>query len=74
LSAALTDHYVDLAKALERLHACNGLSAAIYTQTTDVETELNGLMTYDRAVTKPDVKRVHDANKSVTDKIEPSCA
>lgn len=29
-----------------------GLSAAIYTQTTDVEVEVNGLMTYDRKVTK----------------------
>ena len=30
----------------------NGLSAAVYTQTTDVEGEINGLMTYDRKVTK----------------------
>jgi hypothetical protein len=29
-----------------------GLSAAIYTQTTDVEIEVNGMMTYDRAVVK----------------------
>lgn len=29
-----------------------GLSAAIYTQTTDVEVETNGLMTYDRKVVK----------------------
>jgi hypothetical protein len=32
-----------------------GLSAAVYTQTTDVEVEVNGLMTYDRAVIKLDV-------------------
>lgn len=31
-----------------------GLSAAIYTQTTDVEVEVNGLMTYDREVIKFD--------------------
>ncbi len=30
----------------------DGLSAAVYTQTTDVEVEVNGLMTYDRAITK----------------------
>jgi beta-galactosidase/beta-glucuronidase len=30
----------------------NGLSAAVYTQTTDVESEINGLMTYDREVVK----------------------
>lgn len=29
-----------------------GLSAAVYTQTTDVEIEVNGLMTYDRSVLK----------------------
>ncbi len=33
-----------------------GLSAAVYTQTTDVEVEVNGLMTYDRAVLKVDPK------------------
>jgi hypothetical protein len=39
----------------------NGLSGAIYTQTTDVETELNGLYTYDRAVRKPDLRRIQAA-------------
>jgi len=29
-----------------------GLAAAVYTQTTDVEVEVNGIMTYDRAVVK----------------------
>jgi hypothetical protein len=43
--------YRDLAGQL-RLHAADGLTAAIYTQTTDVEIEVNGVMTYDRAVTK----------------------
>ncbi|MFD1546395.1 PA14 domain-containing protein [Nonomuraea guangzhouensis] len=71
---ALTTRYVDMAKALQKLHACDQLSAAIYTQTTDVETELNGLITYDRAVTKADVTRVHDANKALTDQISPACA
>jgi beta-galactosidase/beta-glucuronidase len=31
-----------------------GLAAAVYTQTTDVEVEINGLLTYDRAVLKVD--------------------
>jgi beta-galactosidase/beta-glucuronidase len=35
-----------------------GLSAAVYTQTTDVETEINGLLTYDRAIIKVDVAAV----------------
>lgn len=41
-----------------------GLSAAIYTQTTDVEIETNGIMTYDRKVIKmpeADLKKEHDA-------------
>jgi hypothetical protein len=43
--------YRDLLAQL-RLHEGDGLSAAIYTQTTDVEIEVNGVMTYDRGVTK----------------------
>ncbi len=43
----------------------NGLSAAVYTQTTDVENETNGLMTYDRKVIKiPETKL-----KSVAEKL-----
>jgi hypothetical protein len=38
-----------------------GLSAAVYTQITDVETELNGLLTYDRKVRKPDADRIRRA-------------
>lgn len=41
----------------------NGLSAAVYTQTTDVEGEVNGLMTYDRKIMKipvKELKRMHD--------------
>jgi hypothetical protein len=42
----------------------NGLSATIYTQTTDVETETNGLMTYDRKINKMGVENVFKANKN----------
>jgi hypothetical protein len=41
-----------------------GLSAAVYTQTTDVEVETNGLMTYDRKVVKmpeAELKAAHQA-------------
>ena len=41
----------------------NGLCAGIYTQTTDVETECNGLITYDREVLKVDTDRVRAANQ-----------
>lgn len=42
-----------------------GLSAAVYTQTTDVENETNGLMTYDRKVIKVPVEKL----KQATDKL-----
>ncbi len=59
----LTDAYLKLIDALRPLIADPGLSAAIYTQTTDVEIECNGLMTYDRAVIKMDADRVAEANR-----------
>jgi len=40
-----------------------GLSAAVYTQTSDVEIEVNGLMTYDRAVIKFDHEKISLINK-----------
>src|SRR5205814_596107 len=52
----LTDAYVGLLTAMRPLIG-RGLSAAVYTQTTDVEVEVNGLMTYDRAVIKLDPER-----------------
>lgn len=53
----LQSAYEDLIKKLQPLIK-SGLSAAIYTQTTDVEGEINGLMTYDRKVVKLDPKRL----------------
>ena len=51
--------YRDLMYQL-RILVGEGLSAAIYTQTTDVEIEVNGMLTYDRAVVKlpPDAKEL----------------
>jgi hypothetical protein len=57
----LTAAYRNLIKKLYPMIA-KGLSAAVYTQTTDVEVEVNGLMTYDRAVIKmkpDDVVRIN---------------
>lgn len=42
-----------------------GCAAAIYTQTTDVEGEVNGLMTYDRAVIKMDLDKLSHLNRFV---------
>jgi hypothetical protein len=47
-----------------------GLSAAVYTQTTDVEVEVNGLMTYDRKLVKmpaDKLKKLHDKLYNVSD-------
>ncbi|HMF12627.1 MAG TPA: glycoside hydrolase family 2 TIM barrel-domain containing protein, partial [Gemmataceae bacterium] len=62
-SAELTRKYEQLLKRVYELKEKEGLSAAVYTQTTDVETEINGLMTYDRAVIKMDVERAAAANR-----------
>ncbi|GGG83809.1 beta-galactosidase [Parapedobacter pyrenivorans] len=54
----LKHRYQGLVKDLARLIPM-GLSAAVYTQTTDVEVETNGLMTYDRAVVKMPETELH---------------
>ncbi len=59
----LTQAYVNLLRRLHPMIEDKGLSAAIYTQTTDVEGEINGLMTYDRAVTKMPIALVAKANR-----------
>lgn len=61
----LTDRYVFLMDQVEQLMKYQGLSIAIYTQTTDVEHEVNGILTYDRAVEKMDIERVKAVNKAV---------
>lgn len=58
---ALLERYSEYMGMLEKLIA-GGLSAAVYTQTTDVEVEVNGLMTYDRKVIKLEpatLKKLH---------------
>lgn len=47
----LVRQYIRLMKRVYWLKS-QGLAAAVYTQTTDVEGEINGLLTYDRAVWK----------------------
>jgi Glycosyl hydrolases family 2, sugar binding domain/Glycosyl hydrolases family 2/Glycosyl hydrolases family 2, TIM barrel domain len=56
----LTDAYIELLTLMRPLIG-RGLSAAVYTQTTDVEIEVNGLMTYDRALVKMDESRITEA-------------
>ena len=58
----LTLAYQRLQRNLHRLIGDPGLSAAVYTQTTDVEIEVNGLLTYDREIIKMDPEVVAAAN------------
>jgi hypothetical protein len=51
---------------VHRFADTSGLSAVVYTQTTDVETETNGLMTYDRKINKMGAKNVAKANAGIT--------
>lgn len=70
------NRYSSLMERLSHL-ASRGLAASVYTQTTDVEVENNGLMTYDRKIDKygrANLKKLHDAvyagiNKYYTDKV-----
>jgi beta-galactosidase/beta-glucuronidase len=59
-----TNAYLNLAEKLKKLIPF-GYSAAVYTQTTDVETEINGLMTYDRKIIKLDSARLKKMNQEV---------
>jgi beta-galactosidase/beta-glucuronidase len=53
-SAEAQQAYVKATTAVLQMREANGLSGAIYTQTSDVEGEVNGLLTYDRALKKFD--------------------
>ena len=61
-AAELTDAYAALTETIAGL-VDRGLAGAIYTQTTDVESELNGLLTYDRESKIPTARlaRMHRA-------------
>ena len=59
----VTRRYQQLQQNAYRLAEERGTSAFVYTQLTDVEQESNGLLTYDRAIVKPDAAIVLAANQ-----------
>ena len=61
-TGSLSARYSKLLDRVQTLRTSFGLSAAVYTQTADVETECNGLLTYDRAVPKLDPEVMRTAN------------
>ncbi len=63
--AALTEAYIYLLENELQPWVDTGLSAAIYTQTSDVEIEVNGYVTYDREVEKMDFVKVCAAHRGL---------
>ncbi|WP_293946167.1 MULTISPECIES: glycoside hydrolase family 2 protein [unclassified Sphingobacterium] len=61
----LTDTYIYLLNEIEQRMIYRGLSSAIYTQTSDVEHEINGLVTYDRKVEKMDLNKIKWINEEI---------
>lgn len=60
----VTDEYIKYAEMLKKMIR-SGFSAAVYTQTTDVEVEVNGLITYDRKVIKVEEDRIRKVNQEI---------
>ena len=65
-STVLTDRYVAAQNRLVQA-VRGGVSAGVYTETTDVEYEINGFYTYDRRVLKMDADRVKAVNRKLID-------
>lgn len=61
----LADLYTSYMKTAAQLRDSPGLCASVYTQITDVETECNGMMTYDRGM-KADASAIKAANELTT--------
>jgi hypothetical protein len=68
-TAELTRKYERLLREGWDFKDAQGLNALVYTQITDVETEANGLLTYDRAVIKVDLDRAAAVNRGDVSKV-----
>ncbi len=68
-SKEVTDEYVKYGESLLKMIKA-GFSAGVYTQTTDVEGEINGLMTYDRKVIKLEEQRLREINQKICKSLE----
>jgi autotransporter-associated beta strand protein len=63
---SVTSQFEALANELTNLVQTQGMSAAVYTEISDVEIELAGLRTFDRKLLKPDLHRMQVAITSLT--------
>jgi beta-galactosidase/beta-glucuronidase len=68
---ALTEGYLHLLETELIPWIRSGGSAGVYTQTADVETEVNGFLTYDRQVVKMDLDRIREAHKRLYEESPP---
>lgn len=64
----VTDEYVRYGQQLLGL-VKRGISGGVYTQTTDVEGEVNGLITYDRKVIKVEEDRIKKINQKISNSL-----
>jgi len=64
----LLENYIHKFNQIVEMKKSKGLSAAVYTQTTDVEGEVNGLMTYDRKVIKIPVAKLKELHAVLFEK------
>ncbi|MDY0125321.1 MAG: glycoside hydrolase family 2 TIM barrel-domain containing protein [Anaerolineaceae bacterium] len=62
---SLTAAYLNLLEQQVKPLIPKGLSAAIYTQTSDIETEINGFLSYDRKVEKMDSQILREAHQEL---------
>lgn len=65
----VTNEYLKYAQQLKDMVA-RGFCAGVYTQTTDVEIEVNGLMTYDRKVIKLNEAKLRQMNQSIVHSLD----
>ncbi|WP_216639620.1 FIMAH domain-containing protein [Virgibacillus phasianinus] len=68
----LTNRYLGLIEQIKQYKENSGLSAAVYTQITDVEIEINGLLSYDRKVEKVDFDKLRKAHKELIGQVNVS--
>lgn len=64
----LLEIYKDYADKLAQFKSENGMSAAVFTQITDVEREVNGIYTYDRVICKMDEAKLREINNNLIHK------
>lgn len=69
---AYIDRYEELIHQLRWMGEEYGMSGGVYTQITDLETELNGMLTYDREVAKAAPQQFASVNKGITPYIHPA--